>query len=98
MRNKGLVHDIALQRISLLFGFAEASAQNNPYLSLKYAKLLSKIKVHYRIALPNTIKNRICGSCGRVLVPGSNCKVRLSSSDRFVIYFCICGKNKRVKY
>lgn len=98
MRNEGLVRDIALQRISLLFGFAETNASSNPDLSWKYAKLLSKIKMHYRIALPDTIKNRICGSCKRVLVPGSNCRVRLSSQNRFVIYSCTCGKDRRIKY
>ncbi len=65
----------------------------------KYVKLMLKISTHYRVKMPDKIKESICKNCQSVLVPGLNAKVRLVSSHGYVAYSCNgCGFERHTFY
>ncbi|MEM4065724.1 MAG: hypothetical protein QXV17_02560 [Candidatus Micrarchaeaceae archaeon] len=101
-RERQVIETVAAGRIVRLFELAEERTRINDAeskaLAKRYIRLLRKIGAHYRISIPKRIKDRICKSCNSVLVPGLNCTVRLSSSEKCAIYKCECGAEKRVFY
>ncbi|MGC8628601.1 MAG: ribonuclease P protein component 4 [Candidatus Micrarchaeia archaeon] len=98
MEAKSLVKAIAKERILLLLDMAEQNAHENTEqsraLEKRYVRLAKRISAHYRIKIPKELKHRICKRCDNFMVPGINCKVRVSGS--FLVYKCECGNEKRI--
>jgi len=97
MKNYDIVESIARERIALLERLIEKTGDEK--LAMRYSKLLKRISTHYKIRLPRPLKARFCRGCGQLLVPGKNCKIRLVSSGRYVLYACASCKNEnRIPY
>lgn len=64
----------------------------------RYVQLARKISAHYRIRIPQGLKNRICKNCNNLLAPGINCKVRVASGNKYIVYSCECGHEKHIFY
>ena len=93
-KKKAVARDIALERINYLFSAASGIYGDDPELSNRYASLARKIGMRYRVSLPCELKRKICKKCNSFLVPGSNCRVRLSKGH--IIITCLnCGDIKR---
>ncbi len=82
---------IAKERIDELFAFAEKEFAKHPERANRYAKLIRKMQLKYKIRLPLKLKRRICKKCNHFLKPGYNCKVR--SKDGKLIIHCLDCKN-----
>ncbi len=82
---------IAKERIEELFKLAEDAFVKHPKKAHRYAKLIRKLQLKYKIRLPVKIKRRICKKCDHFLKPGYNCKVR--SKDGKLIIHCLDCKN-----
>ena len=94
-----LINDIAKERVEILFALAEKAVSEDRKLSGSYIKILNGIRTHYKVALPQNIRNRICGECASVLIPGLNCRVTVASSKSYVIYKCAsCGAEAHLRY
>ena len=94
-----LINDIAKERVEILFALAEKVVSEDRALADSYIKILNSIRTHYKVALPQNIKNRICGECASVLIPGLNCKVTVASSKSYVVYKCAsCGAEEHLHY
>ena len=102
MHNSNLVKAIAEDHISKLLALAEEQAKENTEqsraLEKRYVRLAQRISAHYKVKIPAKLKNRICKKCGNFLVPGVNCKVRISrlSGKKLLIYICECGAKTKV--
>lgn len=94
---KSIVGSIANQRMCILYNNALEIMMKNPNLSKSYIKELRKISIHYKQKLPKYMKDKICMSCGSVLVRGFNCRVRLSS-EGYISLLCDCGREKHIFY
>ena len=85
---------IAAARIGFLFEQAKFGFKENPEQSDYFIKIARRIAMKYRIRLNSRQKKSFCKECGRFLVPGVNCRVRVHKGR--VIYFCQkCEKIKR---
>jgi ribonuclease P protein subunit RPR2 len=99
MERGRLMKEVAAERISILYGLALKIVGKNPELSAVYVKTLRRISAHYKVSIPEEIKNRICKRCNLVLVPGLTAKVRIASSKGYVIYACNkCGNETHLFY
>jgi ribonuclease P protein subunit RPR2 len=96
---RGVVREIAAERIKILYLLSVNSYDSDPELSKRYARLIKQIGRHYKITLDKEIKQHICKKCGSILIPGKNMKVTIASSKRLVLYRCLnCGTEKRLPY
>ncbi|MDE1845798.1 MAG: hypothetical protein KGH53_00735 [Candidatus Micrarchaeota archaeon] len=97
-----IVKEIAQERINRLFLLAgdrtRMKDKRSIELARRYVKIAKNISTHYKVRLPEKIKNGVCKKCGNVLVPGLNCKVRLASSKGYAAYICECGEEKHIFY
>ena len=94
---KKLVRDIAQQQIRRLFELADVISETRPELSDRYVHLAKQIGMRHRVRIPSHLKRRMCKHCGKYLVPGRTCRVRLDYA-RVVITCHICGKQIRYPY
>ena len=93
-KKKAVARDIALERIQYLFSAASNAYSQDPELSNRYAFLARRVGMRYRVSLPSELKRKICKKCNSFLVPGANCRVRLSEGS--IIITCLnCGNVKR---
>ena len=89
--------EIALERITELFRQAEMRFKKSPELSDRYVELAKKIAMKYKVKIPRVLKRRFCKSCFKYLVPGVNCRVRLTQKK--IVYYCSnCRKFMRIPY
>lgn len=88
MERGRLVKEIAAERIRILYNLAAGMAGKDEALSTEYVKTLRRISSHYKVGIPEDIKDRICKRCNLVLVPGLTADVRLASSKGYVVYAC----------
>jgi len=97
-RRKGSERKIALERIDILFRLAEREAvAGNSARADRYASLAAKIGMRYNVRLPREFKRRYCRRCHAFLVPGKNCRVRVSRG--LVTSTCgVCGDIRRFPY
>lgn len=97
-----IVKEIAIQRIITLFRLArertKEDTKKSKELAKRYVKIAKNLSTHYKVKIPQEIKNAICKKCSNVLIPGLNCKVRLASSKKYIIYLCSCGEEKHIFY
>ena len=94
---KKLIRDIAQQQIQRLFELADVISETRPELSDRYIHLAKQIGMRHRVRIPSHLKRRMCKHCGKYLVPGRTCRVRLSYA-RVVITCYACGKQIRYPY
>ena len=88
---------IALERITELFRQAELRFKKSPELSDRYVEIARKIAMKYKARIPRDLKRRFCKHCFKYLVPGNNCRVRLTQHK--VVYYCFsCRKYMRLIY
>lgn len=96
---RALVNGIAKERIEILFGLAESALPKDKDLAGSYVYILNKIRTHYKVNVPPRIKNRICGGCSSLLLPGLNCRVIVVSSGGYLTYRCLaCGTDNHIRY
>ena len=89
--------DLARERIAILLGQAAARFSEEPELSNRYVRLARRIAMRAKVHLLPAEKRRICAGCQRFLVPGANCRTRLSGAK--VTLTCLaCGKVSRFPY
>lgn len=88
---------IGLRRIKILIGIAGKVCHNEPDLAKRYVYLARKISQRLKIRIPGEYKRRFCKKCNSPLLPGYNCRVRLTGKT--VTYYCKDCKNfKRIGY
>jgi RNase P subunit RPR2 len=97
-KNERIIKEMASSRIDSLFKLAKIRARESggSRLSKRYIKIAREISRHYKIKLPVEMRNGTCKKCNNVLVPGLNCKVRISSVSKAAIYKCECGEENRI--
>lgn len=99
MKDEKLVKGIASERIERLFELAEKrleeGKESSEALSKRYIGLARRISTHYKVRMPESIRNRICKSCNSVLIAGLSATVR-KSSHGYMVYRCGCGAQKKV--
>jgi ribonuclease P protein subunit RPR2 len=88
---------IAEERIIELFDLAEKNFAKYPERSHRYAELIRKIQLKFKIKLPLKIKRRICKKCDKFLKPGMNCKIR-TKEGKLVIHCLECKNMVRIPY
>ena len=102
MKDSKLAKDMAQGRIDVLLGLArekvKSGKRDSGALAKRYVRIAKRISSHYRVRIPRKFGNYICKRCNSLLVPGVTARVRLSSSERCIIYKCDCGKEMRVFY
>lgn len=95
---RGETRDLALQRIVKLFEMADEVYRRYPKMADRYVELARKISMRCRVRIPRPLRRRFCHSCGGFLVPGANCRVRLSPrrSPHVAITCLRCGHVHRI--
>jgi ribonuclease P protein subunit RPR2 len=89
--------DTAKQRIKQLFEQAEEMFSKDTKLSDRYVYLARKIAMKYKVKLTSDQRRKFCKHCYSFLMPGRNCRVRLTGKT--VTYSCKnCKKFTRVGY
>ncbi|MEM4336964.1 MAG: ribonuclease P [Candidatus Woesearchaeota archaeon] len=77
--------------------FKEAQSTKNRKLADRYVFLARKISMKTKTKIPKEFKRRVCKNCHKFLVPGENCRVRLSKGR--IIYYCLnCKHFMRIHY
>ena len=98
-----VVRQVAEQRMSRLFELArlrtvQQSSQSHR-LARRYIKIARAIGSHYKVNTPKEMKEFTCKKCDCVLIPGLNCKVRIASSKKYIVYLCeSCKTEKHIFY
>ena len=92
---KDKISKVAEERIRALFKEAESSKDRK--LCDRYVKIARKISLKTKTKLPKELKKRICKHCEKYLVPGENCRIRLSKGK--MVYYCLnCRHFMRFPY
>ncbi len=90
---------LVLERIHALFEQAGGSFRKHPERSRRYMEMAARLSSRYNVRMPPELKRRFCRSCHAYLVPGENCRVRTSPSQRAVTITCLdCGRVSRHPY
>ncbi len=102
VKNKRLEIQIALERINRLLRLASdmliknEAGEDSARLSKRYVGMARKIGSHYKVGIPSSLKRVFCRKCNTVLVPGLNCRVRISSTG-YAVYKCGCGADTHIR-
>ena len=89
--------EIAIERMNILFNWAEMEFITHPERSHRYVELALKLSTKYNTPVPEEWRRRYCKSCKSFLKPGRNCTVRLVDSE--VNVFCgECGHAMKIPY
>lgn len=88
---------IAEERIKELFKQAEMIYTRDKALAHRYAQLIRKIQLKFKIKLPLYVKRRICKKCDHFLKPGENCKIR-TKEGKIIIHCLDCKHMMRIPY
>ncbi len=73
------MHQIAQERVDILFERALKIFHEDPELANRYVDLARKVCMVARVRLPARWRPYICRGCKILVVPSVNCKVRLQS-------------------
>ncbi|MBT3465559.1 ribonuclease P [archaeon] len=88
---------IASERIDELFLQADNIFKEDSSLSDRYVEIARKICMKLNLSMPRVYKRRYCSTCYKFLVPGVNCRIRLTQKK--VVYHCNNCKNyMRIPY
>ncbi len=72
-------------------------ARNEKSMADRYTYLAYHMIKSKKVRLSREEKFLICKNCNKLLIPGKNCRVRLS--EGFLTYKCLnCGNVRKVKY
>ncbi len=97
-RDKALFRKIAGERVVILDSLSLRFSGSDPALSKYYTRLMQRIAEHYKVDMPKH-EVPVCKRCHSRMVPGISAEVRLSSSNRYVVYTCSsCGYEKHLHY
>jgi len=89
---------IARERIEILFREAEKRAKEGRFeLANRYVEIARKISMKYLVRIPKEYRVRYCKKCLSYLLPGKNCRVRISK-HRVIVTCLNCGNVKRYPY
>jgi len=93
----GNVREIARERIEILLDLARKTFPDDRILSKRYVELARLIGMKAGVRLSKEQKMSICKGCGTLLVPGTNCRVRIRPEPgTTVLITCLeCGSKKR---
>ncbi len=88
---------IARERMEMLLELAKEKLKSDKKLSQRYVRLSRLIAMRYNVPLPQKWKPWLCKECGTLLVPGVNCKVRISrkGGTHRLIVCGECGTEKK---
>ncbi|RLE79578.1 MAG: ribonuclease P [Thermoprotei archaeon] len=95
---RALERDIAIQRIKMLFSYAQREYLKDPDLAREYIRLALGIAKRLRVKVPRECKHMYCKKCHSPLIPGVSSRVRLRP-NRFshISITCLnCGWIKRI--
>jgi len=94
--SRNTVTAIGDERIRILIGLSEQAVRNGEDdHAIRYVSLAKRIGMKTRTKFPEEF--RYCKKCFMPMMPGINCKVRLT--DRKVVSACArCGTVKRMPY
>lgn len=94
---KQVVKKIAKERIEILLNLAHQVFHKEPSLAKRYIELSRNIGMKSSLNLPKKSKMFICKKCGNLLVPGTNCRVRIRSvyGTKVIITCLTCKTVKR---
>ncbi|MGA2783870.1 MAG: ribonuclease P protein component 4 [Candidatus Bathyarchaeia archaeon] len=83
--------------MDFLLHLARETFPRDRLLSRRYVELARLIGMKAGVRLPKNQKMFICKKCGYLLIPGSNCRVRIRSElGTTVLITCLeCGNKKR---
>jgi ribonuclease P protein subunit RPR2 len=82
--------------IKELFSSAKKMIKKDKSLSDRYVSIAREIAMSQNIRIPSELKRQICKHCYSYLLPGYNCKVRISKS--MIIYHCpYCKKMSKIR-
>ncbi|UCF07520.1 MAG: ribonuclease P [Thermoplasmata archaeon] len=96
-RTKAMV-GIAGERIDMLFSMAEREALAHRYQrSDRDVELARKIGMRYNVRIPGHFRRRFCKHCHAYLLPGRNCRTRLSGKT-VTVHCEKCGRFMRMHY
>src|SRR5271167_84283 len=100
MKNERLLSDMAKERIFKLVELAKARTikmGSQDLLARKYVNIAKEMKSHYKVREANSINKMLCKTCGSVIIPGLNAKVRISSMNSYRAVICSrCGTEKHL--
>ena len=82
---------IASERISQLYEMASENISKNPLLARRYTEIANKIRQKIKVKPKPEHKRMICKKCRNLIVPGVNCRVRLTGKT--ITYYCMECKN-----
>lgn len=89
--------DMAKQRIEMLFNLAEEAYPRSMLLANRYVEIARNISMKCNVRLNRKERRKFCHKCYSFLVPGVNCRVRLSG--KYVVVSCLnCGNKMRYRY
>ncbi|KXH72504.1 MAG: hypothetical protein AM326_11140 [Candidatus Thorarchaeota archaeon SMTZ-45] len=89
---------LAEVRVEILWEQAKKAIKSGrPEIARQQMFSARKIAQRTRTKLPQHINRRICRSCGSILVPGDNCRVRVrhNRSKHLAVTCLNCGRVKR---
>ena len=91
-------HNIAQQRIRILYQQAKHVYPRDPELSRRYTRLLKRISERTRTRLPTEIRRGICRNCDTVLIQGvnSHTRVRQRREPHVAVTCHTCGHVHRI--
>jgi len=91
-------HNIAQQRIRILYQQAKHVYPRDPDLSRRYTRLLKRVSERTRTRLPQEIRRGICRNCDTVLIPGvnSHTRVRQRREPHVSVTCHTCGHVHRI--
>ena len=84
---------IALERIGVLFGHAQAA--KDPVVAKRYVALARKLQMRFKVRMPVEFRYRFCKKCGAFWKPGSTVRVRTHLGK--VVFTCLVCKAMRRK-
>lgn len=85
---------LALEHIEQLMAQAKSAYKKSPKLSNRYVAMARNIAMKFKIRMPRHLKRMYCKHCYSFLMPGDNCRVRVSGGK--IIYYCLnCKKFMR---
>lgn len=85
------VKKLAEEHIDSLFKEAKKQFHTDPTLSNRYVEIAHNVSMKCKVKIAKENKRRFCKTCHTYLVPGNNCRIRISGHK--VIYFCTKCKN-----
>jgi ribonuclease P protein subunit RPR2 len=96
-RRSGNTKEIARERIQILLGLAKDAFSKDRLLAKRYVEIARYVGMKAGVRIPKEEKIFLCKSCGSLLVPGVNCRVRTRTEfGTTVLITCLeCGTKKR---